>query len=880
MSMSIGSPISHAMSGGAHHQMMRDANGSSPVTALVHGSRSPVDDATTQLQRRLVQESSERDGVKLTLTRLKSTVDFYRQRLLALVLPVPPGVGAPSDDGSAQQRAHRVRDLVREMEVEARTSAEGGAIRGEMSPTPVTPTSPNKGSNYEVLRHSLQEMQRRCESLNTDMVYQAEANDELVETLSTVKDANKHLLEQIRVQTAEISQLTQQRVEDEARMDQMMRKHESDREAIRQETQRQVLVTRELGAERHNTVYQQLTDKLRYVRTRGEILRQDVSRLQRELQERQGDMNNLVSSMQSQLQSAERDLSNQCSAPAKLHGQRKISAEDSIGDLQVRLQAEKDARQNEGLAWSHKHGAVATEKDAIASRLTRDVAQLSAQLQAADRLVTSERQSWAEERTTLERTADDYMRQRTQRKGTLDQLQRDIISLETSISAATSEIAGLEQATVELRRQGRECDDALAAAVSSNEHLREQMEEHRARFQAKNEADLSECRNGYEQKLNDMRLAAEADAALTQKQLEAMDADSKAQAEELDKLSKDLEVVTNDCASGRRDGSMWRSQFEVAQSGREATEKELVDERQVFVFERLKMQAGIDQHSNSIGVLDEECRQTAGEIQELRRESVTRETEAATKQSAAESKVKELQDNLAEAKGRLFEVMDNAGRASNEAHAIRERGVEMQNSLELALRDKANYREEERRRMDEAFHSEKRAAEQVRSQFQQQHDSLSNQIRRVHDESRNKLAGAERQRAVIEETCRTEIQKESQAIMMWQRKIELLERELTRARNMLAESESNHSWVMQERNQEERESVLRTRQVEDDVRMLASQLDAARRDDTSLSQQVAQQTNRNEQDRVQLRRSLDGAGGKAAAMLASTSPRKHPLTAR
>merc|ERR1719183_2282724 len=99
------------------------------------------------------------------------------------------------------------------------------------------PGSPTKGLNYEVLRHSLQKEQKRCESLNNDMVYQAEANDELVETLSTVKDANKRLLEQIRGQTSEISQLTQQRVSDEPRMDQMTRKHEVDRENVRRETQ-------------------------------------------------------------------------------------------------------------------------------------------------------------------------------------------------------------------------------------------------------------------------------------------------------------------------------------------------------------------------------------------------------------------------------------------------------------------------------------------------------------------------------------------------------------------------------------------------------------------------------------------------------------------
>ena len=45
-----------------------------------------------------------------------------------------------------------------------------------------------------------------------------------------------------------------------------------------------------------------------------------------------------------------------------------------------------------------------------------------------------------------------------------------------------------EHSASEFRRQIRESDDALAAAVSGNEHLRDQMEEQRRRFQEKNEA--------------------------------------------------------------------------------------------------------------------------------------------------------------------------------------------------------------------------------------------------------------------------------------------------------------------------------------------------------------------------------------------------------
>ncbi len=44
---------------------------------------------------------------------------------------------------------------------------------------------------YDVLRASLNETQRRCESLNHDMISQQEANAQLVASLNTSKDNNK-----------------------------------------------------------------------------------------------------------------------------------------------------------------------------------------------------------------------------------------------------------------------------------------------------------------------------------------------------------------------------------------------------------------------------------------------------------------------------------------------------------------------------------------------------------------------------------------------------------------------------------------------------------------------------------------------------------------
>jgi len=140
----------------------------------------------------------------------------------------------------------------------------------------------------------------------------------------------------------------------------MTRRHESDRENMRQEAQRRILAVRESGEEKHNQVYGRMTDKLRYIKARSEMVMQDVSRLQSELQDRKSETKSMVEGTLSQLQAAETQLIGQCEGPKKRHMERTIQAEENINEHNVKLRAENEAKQSEILQWSHKHAAIAT----------------------------------------------------------------------------------------------------------------------------------------------------------------------------------------------------------------------------------------------------------------------------------------------------------------------------------------------------------------------------------------------------------------------------------------------------------------------------------------------------------------------------------------
>merc|ERR1719188_1297089 len=89
--------------------------------------------------------------------------------------------------------------------------------------------------SYEVLRQSLHESQKRCQAYNENMLRVAHANDELAQTLNTVKNTNKRLVDQLQYQSEEVNQLIQQRLLDEEKLDYMNKSFEKEQDNWRSE---------------------------------------------------------------------------------------------------------------------------------------------------------------------------------------------------------------------------------------------------------------------------------------------------------------------------------------------------------------------------------------------------------------------------------------------------------------------------------------------------------------------------------------------------------------------------------------------------------------------------------------------------------------------
>jgi len=579
----------------------------------------------------------------------------------------------------------------------------------------------------------------------------------------------------------------------------------------------------------------------------------------------------MVDAMQAQLRSAERDVSARSNDHLEAGAKRSAALDEGINDLERKLNEERELRNSEGLNWSHRLASLASDKEDVQARLTRDTHDLSVRMQALERTLASERHSWESERPRLERYLDDSTQKRLAHQSENDQLQINMVRLETAKGAMDVEVSTKEQSVGDLRRQIRESDDALAAAVSGNEHLRAQMEEQRRRHQEKNETDLTEARNNYEQKLLDARNAQDADIAASHRQLQQMEETMQRDEEAASSMRTQIGTVTSESDSMNRDSSMWRSQHDATKAGRSGVEKDLAEARQTFSAERLKLQAFIDKLQGQTQAAEDEIWRTREQLDEFRRVAVTRETEQVTRSGAADVVVRDSQEQLADLKRRLLDIVEMRTRAESEAVAQRSSALERQALLEQEFESKKRSVTEERKRFGDALTLEQRATEQAKSELARDKDSSMAALRRVQEESRTKLGVAERERVRVEETCRAETAGASESVAQQQKYTDALEQDLNRLRYLTTESESNLGWVRQEHDREDRESKLMLRELENGLRIVVDGLDKAMREDIALTRQIEETEKRHGEEMGRLAKELEVVRRASASELEETN---------
>jgi chromosome segregation ATPase len=339
--------------------------------------------------------------------------------------------------------------------------------------------------------------------------------------------------------------------------------------------------------------------------------------------------------------------------------------------------------------------------------------------------------------------------------------------------------------------------------------------------------------------------------------MQEMDEAVEKEEEALQALRAESNVVSSESESLNRDAHMWKSQIDAAKASRASIEKDFKEARQDFSTEKLKLQAGIERLATLTASTQEEFQRTGDHIEEFRRIATTRETEQVTRTGAAESLVRDMQEEMALLKKRFLDAADARTRTETEVATARQRLQEFQASLEQDFENKKQALAEERQRLSDQCCIESRASDQAKDQLGREKGNSVAMLRRVQEESRNKLNNAELQRVRVEETCREERTGAMESVTQQQKFTDTLEHDLHRLRYLLTESEANLGWVRQELEREEREAGHSLQQLQHEAQRASIELEKAVNNEGILIRQIEETTVRNQQELTRLTKELE-----------------------
>eukprot|EP00928_Gymnodinium_smaydae_P080005 TRINITY_DN63812_c0_g1_i1.p1 TRINITY_DN63812_c0_g1~~TRINITY_DN63812_c0_g1_i1.p1 ORF type:complete len:1066 (+),score=242.30 TRINITY_DN63812_c0_g1_i1:80-3277(+) len=798
------------------------------------------------LQQNLVEAAMSCDAAKRSLHQFARTTDFYRKQLSSFM--AVQGTGLTWLDESRMQE---IRDVVQAFASEVRNLA----AKRENAEVERSAGGSNRQS-YEVLRQSLEEAHNRCESLNCDLVHQTDANEELVEALGTVKDANKRLLEQIRYQTSEIAQLTTQRVTDEERLDQLTRAHQNDRDLFRQDTQRQILEIRERGVEGFELGRRRAASTMECFRTRVQTVIQQSGKLLEEQRKIRREAAAMLDAAREQIKIVEREASAKCAQHAEAHEKRCVARRAAVAELEASALLERDVRSSEALSWSHRHGVLSADMEDVQARMGRDISQLHAQQHAMERGLAAERNAQEEERRQLEDEVAAATTSNLSKRAQLEALQRRLAELERA--SCDDDLLTREEANADLRRKLRESDDALAAAVTGNEHLRAQMEEQRVRFQEKNESDVADYRAAFELRLANAHSAHDVTLAAAGDQASAIEVElaREGQAADADRAQAAGIVAENEAL--RRDLAALRSAHDAESAARVQLERDHEECQHTFASERLRLQASCDRMVPAIASIEDSSSKLEDEIDHWRRAGAAAATSHETRQSAAVLALRDTEDSCDTLRRRLADLEEAKARVDAESESSKRRALEVQASLEASLQTRKRELQEERERFERGLDSELRVREQSREELDREREAGTVMLQRAQEESRGRIDALQREKTRLAERARSEITDASEALAKQQKKVDALDQDVSRVRCLLRESESNLTWVRAELERSEVELNVQRRALEDETHATQGLLDRTLREDASLARQIEDANRRIEHDKSCLARELGG----------------------
>jgi len=728
------------------------------------------EDLAAQLRRQIAQATSEKESAKIELEALKRTVDSHLLRLNGVL-----NAGDVSYD--------RLSGAIQAFDSDLRGRLDGDA-------TALLERPGNSEGTYEVLRHSLNDAQRRCQVLNGDMLRVADANEELMSTLKTLKGTNKRLVEEVQKQTEELSNLTQQRLLDTENLARLEEAFKQEQALWQQEAARCIEDEQARCNQEFTKMRDQLTSQLDECWHQAKTIAGKASQVRTQQVQLKAEVQGFSGTVTMNLKKLERELLERISSTSRRLQNEQSKLRDVEHNLQVKLRAEKEVRENETEAWRARHKTLASELEDLIARRDREVSDLQVKIEATNSTREAEAAAFRKDRAAMHDKTEVLVKDVALLEAMMQTARRKSLQLEAHLAQAEGERDRLQATAETLRQQIRESDEALGEAVRSNEALREQMEVQRLESQNASERDLKTCREMFEKRLEVTAHGYAAEQQDLAKRIKTYEESLGLKAGELQAVRESLAEKTRQRDALQRDVQMWKAQHELAAKMKADVDRDFSQFRQDSLGGELRrLQEQHDELTTKKAELEMHRNAVIEEAQDVQQAVKAREVANAERAKAIADQEMSTSAEIQRTKSSLLEAERSLASAKAEAAAVAQQMNERRDSLEQDLARLIADQEVDKREFERKIQAERQNCDGLRESFEKLRNEHSSSYKAAFEGPVQQISALEGAISEIQRSSDAELSGFRQKSEKLRVRVEELEGELARVQAKLASTE-------------------------------------------------------------------------------------------
>eukprot|EP00746_Dinoflagellata_sp_MGD_P016167 gnl/MRDRNA2_/MRDRNA2_136363_c0_seq1.p1 gnl/MRDRNA2_/MRDRNA2_136363_c0~~gnl/MRDRNA2_/MRDRNA2_136363_c0_seq1.p1 ORF type:complete len:919 (-),score=255.21 gnl/MRDRNA2_/MRDRNA2_136363_c0_seq1:47-2803(-) len=731
---------------------------------------------TETLQRKIYNESTAKEAAKGELMALRRVAELHLRQLSVL-----------AQDDSWESAKDKVARAVRVFDDDVKEKTKISAVDESFDTVPVASEG---GRSYDFLKDTLAQNQRRCASLNADMMRVADANEELMSTMTAVKNTNLRLVDQMQSQNEEISRITQLRLRDEEKMFELVERHRSEMAHWKTVANQQLESVQSAADKKHDEMRLKLTDKLEKLQDLLRLTSQKASVFRRDQDNCRGEMKALAEQWTgNNLRTAGKKLSELLEAKQRQNSLQMTKLHDTTHSLRAQVDAIQETRTRENESWHQKIYILSKENEDIKAEAERNRSELEATIYKTEQSQQEECRTKDNERKLLHEKIGETTMHITSTKTALYDARRRTAILEQKLQAAETERTTLDNEMEQLRNQIRESDEALDRAVANNEQLRKQMETQRLECREQCDRDLQMTQDKFEERLNQLVANQKLEDSEAEERIKVLQQKLYQATEQLADKQYQQDVVADKRAGLQRDSAQWKAQMELAEKVRGDLEREWTEAHTEWQKVCGDLHVRCDEGLAKKQVAEGELHNLKMTLDELVRTTKVRDHQTEAYLEQLQAKNREVEALLTETKTALKDRTMALSQLRTEHQAQQAALHEKRSSLEAELQHCIEQFVIDKERLETEMHREKLQAQEFFNEYMSLRMNQEKSFHEAQQEPAMKINTLDQALQELGERHRSDLHHANLKRESYQKQIESLETELNRVQELLNEGE-------------------------------------------------------------------------------------------